>query len=166
MSKRIFKKRKEIKLTIYVFTEKSYSTWCVCMLSCVRLDPTDCSLPGSSVHGIFLARILEWVAISSSRGSSWPRDRPSASWGSAFAHSYLILCDPVDSNPPFSSIHGILQARILESVARPSSRGSSQPRDRTHDCLPLPCYRWILYHWATWEALWTFSPPFKFMLNS
>ena len=38
-------------------------------------DPMDCSLPGSSVHGIFQARILEWVAISSSRGSSQPRDR-------------------------------------------------------------------------------------------
>ena len=37
-------------------------------------DPMDCSLPGSSVHGIFQVRILEWVAISFSRGSSWPRD--------------------------------------------------------------------------------------------
>ena len=36
-------------------------------------DPMDCSLPGSSIHGIFLARVLEWVAISFSRGSSWPR---------------------------------------------------------------------------------------------
>ena len=44
-------------------------------LSCSTLcDPVDCSLPGSSVHGIFQARILEWVAISFSRGSSWPRD--------------------------------------------------------------------------------------------
>ena len=34
----------------------------------------DCSLPGSSVHGIFQARVLEWVAISFSRRSSWPRD--------------------------------------------------------------------------------------------
>ena len=34
----------------------------------------DCSPPGSSVHGILQARILDWVAISSSRGSSWPRD--------------------------------------------------------------------------------------------
>ena len=39
------------------------------------LPPVDCSRPGSSVHGILQARILEWVAISSSRGSSWPRDR-------------------------------------------------------------------------------------------
>ena len=38
-------------------------------------DPMDCSLPGSSVHGIFQARVLEWVAISSSWGSSQPRDR-------------------------------------------------------------------------------------------
>ena len=38
-------------------------------------NPMDCSLPGSSVHGIFQARVLKWVAISFSRGSSWPRDR-------------------------------------------------------------------------------------------
>ena len=44
--------------------------------SCPTLcDPMDCSLPGSSVHGIFQARILECVAISFSRGSSRPRDQ-------------------------------------------------------------------------------------------
>ena len=37
-------------------------------------NPMDCSLPGSSIHGILQARILEWVAMPSSRGSSWPRD--------------------------------------------------------------------------------------------
>ena len=37
-------------------------------------DPVDCSPPGSSIHGILQARILEWVAISFSRGSSQPRD--------------------------------------------------------------------------------------------
>ena len=43
--------------------------------SCPTLcDPMDCSLPDSSIHGIFQARILEWVAISFSRGSSLPRD--------------------------------------------------------------------------------------------
>ena len=41
------------------------------------------------------------------------------------------LCDPMDCSPPGSSVHGILQARILEWVAMPSSRGSSRPRDRT-----------------------------------
>ena len=43
--------------------------------SCPTLcDRMDCSLPGSSVHGIFQARVLEWVAISFSRESSQPRD--------------------------------------------------------------------------------------------
>ena len=43
--------------------------------SCLTLfDPMDCSPPGSSVHGILQARILEWVAISISRGSSQLRD--------------------------------------------------------------------------------------------
>ena len=43
--------------------------------SCPALcDPTDCSLLGSSVHRILQARILEWVVMASSRGSSWPRD--------------------------------------------------------------------------------------------
>ena len=53
-----------------------WNKWGVC---CVQLrltlcDPMDCSPPGSSVHGIFQARILEWVAISFSKESSWPRD--------------------------------------------------------------------------------------------
>ena len=42
-------------------------------------DPMDCSLPDSSVHGIFQARVLEWIAISSSRGSSQPRDQTQVS---------------------------------------------------------------------------------------
>ena len=46
----------------------------------------DCSPPGSSVHGIFQARILEWVAISSSRGSSWSRDQ---SWVSCIGRLVL-----------------------------------------------------------------------------
>ena len=40
----------------------------------LNCDSMDCSLPGFSVHGIFQARILQWVAISFSRGSSQPRD--------------------------------------------------------------------------------------------
>ena len=49
---------------------------CLIAQSCLTLcDPMDCSLPGSSVHGIFQAKILEWVAISCSQGSSQPRDK-------------------------------------------------------------------------------------------
>ena len=73
----------------------------MCMLSPVWLFryPMDCSLLGSSVHGISQARVLEWVAISYFRGSSWPRDQTCVSCVSWFG-------------------------------------------------------RWILYHYATWEANW------------
>ena len=50
--------------------------WSEVIQLCLTLcDPMDYSLPGSLVHGIFQARVLEWVAISFSRGSSQPRDR-------------------------------------------------------------------------------------------
>ena len=48
--------------------------WCLVAKWCPALcDPMDCSPPASSIHGISQARILEWVAIPSSRGSSWPK---------------------------------------------------------------------------------------------
>ena len=60
-----------------------------------------------------------------------------------------ILCNPMDCSPPGSSVHGSLQARILEWVVISFSRGSSRPRDQTG-------ISWIdkqiLYHWATREA--------------
>jgi len=46
--------------------------------------------------------------------------------------AWLTLCDPMVYSPPGSTVHGILQARILEWVAVLSSRGSSRPRDRNH----------------------------------
>ena len=58
--------------------------------------------------------------------------------------SYPTLCDPVDCNPPGSSIHGILQGRTLEWVAIPFSRGSSQPTQGSNPGL-LHCEQ-ILYH--------------------
>ena len=48
------------------------------------------------------------------------------------AQSRPTLCEPVGCGTPGFSVHGILQSRILEWVAMPSFRGSSQPRDRTH----------------------------------
>ena len=53
---------------------KSMEVW-VAQLCLTLCDPMDCSPPASSVHGIFQARILEWIAFSFSRGSSWPRDQ-------------------------------------------------------------------------------------------
>ena len=61
----------------------------------------------------------------------------------------LTLCHPIYWSLPGCSVHGIFEARILEWVAISSSRGSSGPRNQT--C--ISCIgRWILYHWATWEA--------------
>ena len=54
-----------------------YEVECEVAQSCPTLcDPMDCSLPGSSGHGIFQAIVLEWIAISFSKGSSQPRDKP------------------------------------------------------------------------------------------
>ena len=59
---------------------KSEVKWSEVAQSCPTLcDPMDCSPPGSLVHGIFQAWILEWVAIPFSRGSSRPRDRTQVS---------------------------------------------------------------------------------------
>ena len=70
----------------------SKQMFCVCVLvtqSCLTLcNPMDCSPPGSSVHGILQERILEWVAIPFSRGSSWPRDQ---TWVSCIAGRFFTI---------------------------------------------------------------------------
>ena len=96
----------------------------------------DYSLPGSSGHGIFQVRILEWVVIHFSRRSSQPRDQTRVyyrqvlyHWATKEAPSLIAtaaakslqscptLCDPTDGSPPGSPVPGILQARTLEWVA-------------------------------------------------
>ena len=77
--------------------------------SCPTLsDPMDCSLPGSSIHGIFQAKVLEWAAAAKS------------------LQSCPTLCDPIDGSSPGSPIPGILQARTLEWVAFPSPMHESE----------------------------------------
>ena len=65
---------KPTNLTVFSLVKESESESEVAQSCPTLCDTTGCSLPGSSVHGILQARILEWVAISFSRGSSWPRD--------------------------------------------------------------------------------------------
>ena len=60
--------------------------------------------------------------------------------------SCSMLCNPVDCSPSGSSIYGILQTRILEWVAMPSSRETSQPRDQTPHLLCLLHGSQVLYH--------------------
>ena len=66
--------------------------------------------------------------------------------------SCVWLCDPMDSNTPGSSVHGIFQARILEWFAISYSTGSSWPRNNTQVSWVSCIGRQILYHWETWEA--------------
>ena len=64
---------------------------CITGSSCLTLcDPVNCSLPGSSVHGILQARILEWVAIPFSRGSLQPRDW---TWVSQITGRFFTIWD-------------------------------------------------------------------------
>ena len=131
---------------------------CLVSQSCPTLcNPLDCSPSGSSVHGIFQARKLlllllsrfscvqlcatPWTAayqatpsMGFSRQEDWselPFPSPMHESESEVTQSCPTISDPMDCSLPGSSVHGILQARILEWVAMPFARGSSQPRDRT-----------------------------------
>ena len=66
----------------------------------------------------------------------------------------LTLCDHMDHSPTRSSVHGILQARILEWVTMPSSRGSSWPRDWTRVSFVFCIGRWVLYHSCQLGSPW------------
>ena len=79
--------------------------------SCPTLsDPMDYSSPGSSVHGTFQARVLEWGAIIAFSADG-------AASAAESLQSCLTLCDRKDGSPPGSPVPGILQARTLEWVA-------------------------------------------------
>ena len=86
--------------------------------SCLTLcDPTDSSLPGSSVPGIPQERILEWIAISFSNACMHAKS----------LQSCPTLCDPMDSSQPGSSVHRILQARIRSGLPFTSPEPCSIP---------------------------------------
>ena len=115
----------------------------------------DCSPPGSSVHGISQARILGWVAISISKGSSWPRDRTPVSLTAGRQTLYRVSQNPpantgdirdMDSNPgseryPGGEHRNRLQYSCLEN---PTDRGAcglqSMELERVgHDWSNLAC---------------------------
>ena len=85
-------------------------------------------------------KMRRWLATCGSLQQVWK-------WNESVGHSVVSLCNPMDYSLPDSSIHGILQARVLEWVAFPFSRGSSWLRDWTQGSNPgvLHC-RQILYH--------------------
>ena len=122
----------------------------------------DCSLPGSSFHGIFHARVLEWVAISFSGGSSWPRERTWVSsiedrcltiWATklgGFLHISLLKTHPIFISLPLSrSIMGLTPITSgLESLAS----------------LTLHCYHYnpfymdyFVWKWKLLSHVWLFA---------
>ena len=99
--------------------------------SCPTLcNPLDRSLPGSSVHGILQARILEWVAGPSSRGSSGPKDWIHVSCGSCIALRFFTIEPLGNHNGPLSSLNFklevFLQSNLFSLVPqKPSHKFSS-----------------------------------------
>ena len=102
-------------------------------------------LPGDRLGALLLAgHTAHWGLLSDLSESQNPKI-----CCRLVAKSCPTVCRPMDSSPAGYSVHRIPQARILEWVANSSSRGSSQPRDRTHIfCID----RTILYSCATREA--------------
>ena len=148
----------ELSLSVILSVSHFRCVWLFC-------DPMDCSLLGSSVHRIPQARILEWVAIPYSRGSSWPRDWTRVSHTAdrffiVWATSAMLSCSVMsDSLRP----QGLQPARLL--CPREFSRQEywnglpcPPPGDLAIPGIELNC-RWILYPlshqgspWATREA--------------
>ena len=85
-----------------LLTSSSYPYLLCCSASqlCPTLcNPIDCSPPGSSVHGIFQARVLEWAAIPFSRGSSLPRDQTRVSR----IHRRVLTAEPSERPCPVTA---------------------------------------------------------------
>ena len=114
--------------------------WCLTVC-----DPMDYSLPGSSVHGILQARIVEWVAISSSKESFWPRDRIwiSPAW----------QADSLTSEPPGKPHH-------LKQNTIPHCRCNTELMHLAFPKLTQMCGFWGVKHLHL--LLWIYrQSPFK-----
>ena len=137
----------------------------------------DCSPPGSSIHGVLQARILEWIAISSSRGSSWPRNW---TWVSCLADESFPLshlgspgfCYPgLFSLPQSPWVHSLLKAfaHSVPSLGCSSSRSlqhchDSQKGTTVSKVAPIPALRFrvtVSLHlhiiFIVLTALWDYS---------
>ena len=122
----------------------------VCITLCdSRVQPhtTPYSPPGSSAHGILQARILEWVTIPFSRGSSQPRDQ---TWiyivlcvVCLVSQSNPTLCNPMDCSPPGSSVHGNSLGKNTGVGCHALIQGLFLTQGSNSG---LPHCRWVLYH--------------------
>ena len=134
-------------LSGYLQVMKKYSVLCcsyvICPVTsiwwifCVSLVVPSCPHPSTFQSVLHLLSYFLWIVLLLC----------------LVTQSSSTLWDPVDRNPPGSSVHGIFWARILEWVTIFYSRGSSWPRDWTHVSCVSCNGKQILYHCTTWEAL-------------
>ena len=137
---------------------KNTGVGCHCLLQCMKVksesqvtqscptlsDPMDCSPPGSSVHGIFQARVLEWIFFLISTRGLFPVLFCFDSGASFFLwlrQALVAACRIFDGT----------QTQLLwyTGLVAPWQVGSSRIRDQTH----VPCIRrWVLNHWTTREV--------------
>ena len=145
-------------------------------------DPVDRSPPGSSVHGILQARILEWIAIPFSRGTSWPRGQTLVSciagrfftiWATGktlpTSHTWLwnverwtvlcsvtqlclTLCNHLDCSLPDSSVHEIFSGKNTGVSGHFLLPGIFPIQESKLHLWVSWIHRQILYHCATWEV--------------
>ena len=120
-------------------------------------------LPFSAFHNISSRKaVFDVLFIAVSTMPRTPSKYCLNEWICPYVHACMrvqslqscpTLCNPMDCSPPGSSVHGILQARILERVAMAFSRGFSQVRDWTRICCSSCIAGGFFTHWeATWEA--------------
>ena len=130
-------------------------------------NPMDCSLPGSSVHGIFQAKILKWVAIPFSRGYSQPRNRTwvscIAGWFfptraarissvqfSSVTQSCPTLCDPMNHSMPGLPVHHHLPELTQTHVHQGHDAiQPSHPLSSTSPPAPNPSQHQSLFQWVS-----------------
>ena len=102
---------------------------CISVSHSVGSNSLDCSWPGSSAHGILQARMLEWVAMPFSRGSSWPRDW---TWVSCVAGRFLTIWATREA------LSAQVQTGQFRSVQSLSPADFLEPHGLQHTRLPCP----------------------------
>ena len=152
---------------MYLSCSGSIHIFCACSVTGSHLtlcDPMDCSLPSSSVYGIFQARIREYVAISYSRGSSQPKDWTCIScvscigrWilyhcdfqFSSVAQSCPTLCYPMNRSTPGLPVHHQLLEFTQTHVHRVSDAiQPSHPLSSPSPLDPNPSQHQSLFQWV------------------
>ena len=107
----------------------TYMHACMCVQSCSTLcDPMDCNQPTSTVHGISQSRILEWVAISYSRGSSQLRDQTHLS-SSSYLGFFMICITWEIYTYVYTSVQSLCCVQLF---ATPWTAAHQAPRAQTH----------------------------------